>query len=80
MKLLDNESPAGRVVELVSDLVKQGRMSKAEARVFEELVWHAEFPESLRRGRQIRNNVTIVVGGGYDAAPMVPRHPVTTAP
>lgn len=49
MKLLHTESPAGRAVELVADLVKQGRMSKAEARVIEDLVWHPEFPEGLRR-------------------------------
>lgn len=49
MKLLDTDSPAGRAVELISDLVKQGRMSKAEARVIEELVWHPEFPENMRR-------------------------------
>lgn len=48
MKLLDTESPAGRAIELVGDLVKQGRMSNAEARVIEELVWHPEFPAALR--------------------------------
>lgn len=80
MKFLDTESPAGRAIELVGDLVKQGRMSKVEARVIEDLVWHPEFPESLRRERQIRNNVTITVNGGYGAAPMVPRRPVTTSP
>lgn len=81
MKLLDTESPAGRAIELVNDLVKQGRMSKAEARVIEDLVWHPEFPESLRRRQQINHNFTFVVGGGYDAAvPMVPRRPVATSP
>lgn len=49
MNLLHNDSPAGRAIELVNDLVKQGRMSQAEARVIEDLVWNPEFPERLRR-------------------------------
>lgn len=80
MKFLDTESPAGRAIELVGDLVKQGRMSKAEARVIEDLIWHPEFPESLPRRQQVNHNFTFVVGGSYDAAaPMVPR-PFTTLP
>lgn len=62
MKILDTDSPAGRAIELVGDLVKQGRMSKAEARVIEDLVWHPDMPESLRRPRQFTNRVTVTVG------------------
>lgn len=81
MKTVDSESPAGRALELVADLVKQGRMSKAEARVIEDLVWNPEFPERLRRRQQINHNFTFVVGGGYDAAaPLVPRRPTVTSP
>lgn len=49
MRIFDIDTPAGRALELVSDLVKQGRMSSAEARVIEELIWHPDMPESLRR-------------------------------
>ncbi|WP_199085972.1 hypothetical protein [Bosea sp. ASV33] len=80
MKTLDTESPAGRALELVGDLVEQGRMSKAEARVIEELVWHPEFPESLRRRQLINHNFTFVVGSGYDAAAPMIRRPCTTSP
>lgn len=66
MKLLDTESPAGRVVELVGDLIKQGRMSKAEARVIEDLVWHPDMPESLRQAT--RDSFDLDAFAGVDEA------------
>ncbi len=53
MKLLDTESPAGRTIELVADLVKHGRLSKAEARVTEDLAWHPGRAEASARLHQV---------------------------
>ncbi|MEZ2410531.1 hypothetical protein AB6806_27420 [Bosea sp. RCC_152_1] len=66
MKLLDTESPAGRAVELAAYLVKQGRMSKAEARVIEDLVWHPDMPESLRQAN--RDSFDLDAFAGIDDA------------
>lgn len=61
MRIFDIDTPAGRALELASELVKQGRMSSAERRVIEELVWHPDMPESLRR-RPTKGMVTVTVG------------------
>lgn len=69
MKIIDTDSPAGRAVELIGDLVKQGRMSKAEARVIEELVWHPEFPESLRgKPMSVREMMGFRSDGTFDVS------------
>ncbi len=63
MRTFDTDTPAGRAIELVGELVKQGRMSSAERRVIEELIWRPDMPESLRR--------TVIVPGhppGTDTA------------
>lgn len=64
-KVYDIASPAGRVLDLVADLQKQGRISGIEAQAVEDLIWHPEFPESLRQ--------TVVVEGHPPGTDIVKR-------
>ena len=52
-KVYDIASPGGRVLDLVADLQKQGRISGVEAQAIHDLIWHPEVPESLRRQAEV---------------------------
>lgn len=45
---VEQESLAGRAITVLEDLQKQGRMSRAEAQIVLDLIWHPAFPNFLR--------------------------------
>jgi hypothetical protein len=49
MITIATSSPAGRALDMLADLQKQGRMSRAEAQTVLDLVRHPDFPNSLRK-------------------------------
>jgi hypothetical protein len=42
------ETPAGRALLLMEQLLKLRRVTKDEARLVQDLIWHTDFPDSLR--------------------------------
>ena len=49
MIITEDASVAGRALRMVSDLIRMGRMSDAEAQTVYDLVHHPDLPESLHR-------------------------------
>lgn len=43
----DRGMTATKVIELIGDLLDAKRISRAEAQVIYDLIWHPEFPRSL---------------------------------
>ena len=49
LKFVDPRSASGLVLAMVDEAREGGRLSGAEAALFEALIWHPDFPSHLRR-------------------------------